>query len=281
MKTKTLLIAIALVMTAIQGWAQQATFQTDSKSRLEPLPLGISLQKTTNLIFPFAIRSVDRGSSEVLVQKAKGVENVLQLKAAKDSFQQTNLSVITADGSLYSFMLNFSAQPTSLNLQLADKPMGYEPLAIFAAAKDNQEKILTASEFVSVKNRSLSGPSSSRSGIQLQLLGMFIREGVLYFQLQLANNSKIPYDIDQLRFFIIDQKKSKRTASQELEQSPLHIHGNTTVVHTASKQVIVVALEKFTIPDKKNLVIQLNEKNGGRHLQLKVANRHLERSISF
>jgi len=55
--------------------------------------------KTTNIIFPYSIVSVDIGSRDVLAQKAKGVENILQIKAARDSFPQTNISIITADGS--------------------------------------------------------------------------------------------------------------------------------------------------------------------------------------
>jgi hypothetical protein len=38
---------------------------------------------------------------------------------------------------------------------------------------------------------------------------------------------------------------------------------------------IVVALQKFTIPDKKMLVVQLMEKNGGRNLSLKINNREM------
>lgn len=278
---KTRLLIIIIMLLGMQGMAQQTTFLTGSKSRLEPLRLGIATKKTTNLIFPFSIKSVDRGSAEVLVQKAKGVENVLQLKAAKDSFAETNLTIITSDGSMYSFLLSYSEQPTSLNLELSGKPMGYEPLAIFAAAKDNQEKILTGAEYLSGKHATMPGPSAGNSDMRIGLLGMYIREGILYFQLEVANNGNIPYDLDQLRFYIVDQKRSKRTASQELEQIPVFIHGNTTVVHSRSKHRIVIALEKFTIPDKKQLVVQMTEKNGGRNLSFKIGNRQIRGSKPF
>jgi hypothetical protein len=39
----------------------------------------------------------------------------------------------------------------------------------------------------------------------------------------------------------------------------------------------VVVLPKFTIPDKKNLVVQLIENGGGRHMELKVNNKKLVR----
>lgn len=265
----------------LQSKAQLTTFQTGSKSKIEPLQLAISYQKTTSLIFPYAIKSVDRGSSEVLVQKAKGVENVLQLKAGVDSFKQTNLTIITADGSLYSFLLHYSSEPTTLNLELADKPMGYEPIAIFTSSQDNQQKILTASEYVSVKKSTLRKPRDSKFNVSIKLSGVYIKDNILYYQLEMQNNSNISYDIAQLRFFIRDKKKTKRTASQELEQKPVLIHGNATVIHEQSKQNLVVALEKFTIPDKKELVIQLMEKKGGRHLQLKLSNKIIVGASQF
>lgn len=281
MKNLKSFFLIVMAFITFQTFAQEATIQTDSKSRIEPLKLGISYQKTTNLIFPYAIKSVDRGSSDVLVQKAKGVENVLQLKSAKDSFQETNLSVIAGDGLLYSFVLHYASQPTVLNLELVNKPMGYQPIAIFSAEQDNQKRILTTSEFISAKKATLNGPSDRKASVGMCLNGLFIKEDIMYYQIELENNSNISFDIEQLRFFIRDKKKSKRTASQELEQVPMHIHGNATIIHEQSVQILVVALQKFTIPDKKELIVQLMEKNGGRHISFKVKNKHLMHSIPF
>lgn len=281
MKNLSMLMMALLLAASFGSYAQKSTFQTETKADIMPLNLGISSNKTTNLIFPFAIKSVDKGGPQVLVQKAKGVENVLQLKAAKDSFIETNLSVIAGDGLLYSFMLHFSDQPTVLNLELANKPMGYQPIAIFTANHDNQKKLLNASEYVSTKKASIGKPSDKASKVEVSLNGLYIREDAMYFQLMLENSSNIAYHVEQLRIFIRDKKKSKRTASQELEQQPLYIYGNATVIHDKSSQVVVVSLPKFTIPDKKELIIQLMEKNGGRNLQLKVKNKALMSATPF
>lgn len=90
--------------------------------------------------------------------------------------------------------------------------------------------------------------------------------------MKIENYSKIGYDIEQVRFFVKDQKRSERTASQELEIKPLYVANNTTTVSDYSEHVIVYALPKFTIPDKKYLSVQLMEKGGGRHLRLQVKN---------
>jgi len=103
--------------------------------------------------------------------------------------------------------------------------------------------------------------------------GLFIQNDVLYVRISIENESNINYDIDQLRFFIRDQKKAKRTATQEIEVSPVFVYNDTHKVEGQSANTIVFALPKFTIPDKKYLAIQLMEKNGGRHLELHVKNK--------
>jgi hypothetical protein len=91
----------------------------------------------------------------------------------------------------------------------------------------------------------------------------------------MENQSNISYDIDMLHFYIIDRKKSKRTASQEIELQPLYVYGDTSAIKGLSKNLLVFALPMFTIPDNKYLAIQFMERNGGRHLQLRVHNRRI------
>src|SRR6187455_3563762 len=77
----------------------------------QPVSLSISKDKTTSLIFPFAIRHVDRGTKDVLVQPIKESDNILLVKAAVKDFAPTNLSVVTTDGSIYYFPVQFAAEP--------------------------------------------------------------------------------------------------------------------------------------------------------------------------
>lgn len=99
-----MVMGIFLLITTFKTQAQtNATWQTKA---IESYHVAIAFSKTTNIIFPYSIVSVDIGSRDVLAQKAKGVENVLQIKAAKDNFPQTNISIITADGKLTSFLVD-------------------------------------------------------------------------------------------------------------------------------------------------------------------------------
>lgn len=225
--------------------------------------LEVTFNKTTNLVFPSAISSVDRGSQDLLVQKAIGADNVLRVKADVRSFAETNLTVITVDGKLYSFVVNYADQPAELNVTIeeASVPVQHAGLAYADAVVGKHGNVH------SVKDKS--------SGMSAALRGFFVKGDVIFCKLKLFNDSRIDYDIDQFHFYTRDKKKSKRTASQELEIIPLSVTGDTGTFRSKDSRTIVVAIPKLTIPDGKFLAVEITEQNGGRHLFLRAKNRQL------
>lgn len=222
-------------------------------------PLAITTDKTTSLIFPFPIKYVDRGTKDVIVQPVKEDERILLVKAASKQFAETNLSVVTGDGNVYEFTVNYAAQPSVLVMHLP--PNKKATISSYAhAILNNPPKRIVKVE---------------HGGVISKLTGIYIKEDVIYYQLEIHNHSPLDFDIDLLQFHIIDKKRSKRTALQENELVPLYIAGNKSKVKAYNFSVIVVALDKFTIPDAKFLGIRLMEKNGGRHFNLKVYNGQL------
>lgn len=240
-----------------------------AQNSLTPIGLSISSEKTTNLIFPFSIKSVDRGSKDLLVQKAKNVENVLQVKAASCDFGESNLTVITADGNLFSFLLVYDERPSILNLRLTSDD-GSAPLVQFSDFGDNESKIAKVSEWIAARKPSIRGKKERKFDILMALEGVYIDNDLLFFKIRLENNSQLNYDVDQLRFYIRDKKQSKRTAFQEVELKPVKIHGDAQRIRGESSHSVVLSFPKFTIPDKKIMVVQLLEKNGGRNLEIQV-----------
>lgn len=249
-------------------------------SVIQPYHLVITNNKTTSLIFPYTIRSVDRGSQDVLAQKAEGVENILFIKAGKEAFAQTNLSVITADGKFYSFLLDYVVNPSTLSLTF--KKEGVETdTALSQLIGINEATMQTLSEKIVKDKRHIRHFRTGKYKMQFRLSGIYIENDVLYFKLKVENHSNIGYNIEMLRFFIKDEMKSKRTASQEIEIQPIFISGDASLVKEQSKTILVYALPKFTIPDRKFLSVQLTEKNGGRHLHLNMLNRSIVKARSI
>lgn len=234
-------------------------------------PLEISYQKTTSLIFPASIKSVDRGSKDILVAKAKGVENVLLIKAGRHQFSETNLTVITGDGNLHCFTVHYSTSPETLTHQiLAGIPV------ILNYDLFNESIIASATKEILARPRSLKRLNTKKHQVSLSIESIYVEKDVLFYKVRLKNSSNIDYDIDFLRFTIQDRQKLKRTASQEIELKPLFVTPDIDKAITNSEDLMLVfAFQKFTIPDNKLIKMNLHEKNGGRHLNLTLKNKHL------
>ena len=270
MKRINYLFLLSWLVVCVSVYPQQPlktpVFYEDSYKNLQ-----IGFSKTTSIVFPYAIKSIDKGSAEVLVQKAKGVENILLVKAAKQYFFQTNITAVTSDGRLYVFVLNYNEDCPDLNIK-AENGTAVNKEILFSLENENQKKIEQGAGLVLSKKKKVSGIKRSKFQISLEISGIFISQDILYFRIALENKSKISYNIDQLRFFIRDQRKSKRTALQEIEIVPLYTTSSSQVIPDKSLVIKVFALDKFTIPEKKYLTIQIIEKNGGRHLELDIKN---------
>jgi conjugative transposon TraN protein len=88
----------------------------------------------------------------------------------------------------------------------------------------------------------------------------------------------VPFDVDYITFKIVDKKVAKRTAIQEQVIMPLRAHNNLTLIGGKRTERVVFTLPKFTIPDDKQLIIELNEKEGGRRQSFVVENVDLVRA---
>jgi len=249
---------------------------------IEPLRLEVSYNKTSHLIFPGPITSIDRGSQDILVGKAEGVDNILRVKAATKTFEETNLSVITRDGKLYSFLVCYNPNPPFLNVSVSLPGASPVKNTVLQTSRDALEQTAGTG-----KNRYVQQVleatanlhrRANKAMMQAVLTGLFIKEQTFYFRLQLENRSAVPFDIDGLRFTLKDRKGARRTAAQEVELIPLTLHGDTSCIPAQSAATRVLELPAFTIPEGKYLKIEAREKSGGRQLSLRLHNRHILRA---
>lgn len=70
----------------------------------------------------------------------------------------------------------------------------------------------------------------------------------------------------------------KRTAMQEQVIYPLRAFNYVTRVDGKKNERTVFALPRFTIPDDKKLIVEMYEKQGGRHQSFDVENEDLVRA---
>ena len=126
--------------------------------------------------------------------------------------------------------------------------------------------------------RNIKHIGSKAFGIQYLLRGLYTHNGLLYFHTQIRNSSNVPFEVDFVTFKIMDKKVMKRTAIQEQVIFPLRAYNYATVVAGNKEERTVFTLDKFTIPADKVLVVELNEKSGGRHQSFTVENEDIVRA---
>jgi conjugative transposon TraN protein len=253
---------------------------------IPPYALEVTFSKTVHIIFPAAIRYVDLGSIDIMAAKADGSENVLRVKAATHGFRrETNLSVITDDGSYYTFNVKYADEPVKLSVEMADfmkgknKPGNEIPVYLTDLGEQSPWMVRLIMETIHKSNKRIIKHIGSKNfGVQYLLKGIYSHNDLLFFHLQLKNSTNVTYEIDYITFNIVDKKVAKRTAIQEQVILPLRGYNQVTHVSGRKDERTVFALPKFTIPDDKQLIIELTEKEGGRSQILFIENSDLVRA---
>ena len=261
---------------------------------LLPNLISVGFDKTTHILFPYAISYVDLGSSEIIADKAADVQNLLRIKANVKNFKETNISVVTSDGRFYSFVLNYAENPTVLSYDLTKTNTfeqsafklknadGTESKILFEGVRMNEQEISYYAMKIAEKKKSIKHIGKTENDISFNLQGLYVRDNVLFFHTLIANESQINYDIDFIRFFIKDKIIAKRTAMQELEVKPIKVlNGDINVVVGGESVNKIFCLQKFTIPDDKVLEVEMYERGGGRHIIFTVNNDAINHSLDL
>ena len=275
--------AFALIIGfAVNTFAQDSIRTPLALGKIEPYQMEVTYDKTSHLIFPTGIRYVDLGSEYLIAGKAEDAENVLRVKASVRDFEsETNFSVITNDGRFYSFNVYYSSYPKVLSYDLlsmqkaVDKENGNDVL--FEELGNNSPSLAGLLLETIYKNdkRIVKHIGAKSFGIQFILKGIYIHNGKYYFHTELRNRTNVPFQIDFINFKVVDKKVAKRTVVQERPMIPLRTYKPLDEIGGKSIEQNVFLLDQFTIADDKVLLIEIFEKNGGRHQTLQIENSDL------
>ena len=268
-----------------EGYTKKITYDR----MIPPYGLEVTFDKTCHVIFPAAIAYVDLGSANIIAGKADGAENVIRVKAAKRGFKgETNMSVITEDGAYYSFNVKYAREPRILNVEMADfihdgdavnRPNN--SMNIYLKELGSESPVLVRLVMKSIwkeNKRRVKHIGSKSFGIQFLLKGIYTHNGLLYFHTEIKNTSNVPFDVDYIIWKIVDKKVAKRTAMQEQVIQPLRTQNFVMNIDGNTSERTVWTMDKFTMPDDKCLVVELAEKNGGRHQSFTIENTDLVRA---
>ena len=265
-----------------EGYSRTITYDR----MIPPYGLEVTFAKTVHIIFPAAIIYVDLGSGDILAAKADGAENVIRVKAAVRGFtSETNLAVITSDGSFYNFNVRYADEPRKLSVEMKDflhdgdavnRPHNAMEIYLTELANESPKLVNLINRSIHrADRRYIKHIGSKRFGIQYLLKGIYTHNSLLYLHTQITNESNVPFEVDFVRMKIVDKKVAKRTAIQETVVYPVRAFNYIQSVRGKRTECTVFTIGKITIPDDKQLVIELFEKNGGRHQEFSIENSDL------
>lgn len=265
---------------------QGITRKLPYRQMVTPHGVQVTFAKTVHIIFPSAVRYVDLGSNWIIAGKADGAENVIRVKATTEGFPgETNFSVICEDGSFYSFNARYAHEPEMLNIEMKDflengdtTDFSHTRMNIYFRELGNESPLLVKLIMQSIykeDRREIRHLGCKRFGVQFLLKSVHSHNGLFYFHTETRNRSNVAFRTDFIRFKIVDKKVPKRTAIQERVIDPVRSYNEVLVTEGKSDVRTVYAVPQLTIPDDKLLVIELFEKDGGRHQTIRVENADL------
>ena len=245
------------------GLSRKLTFDR----MIPPHGLEVTYDKTVHVIFPAEVRYVDLGSPDLIAGKADGAENIIRVKATVRNFpNETNMSVITEDGSFYTFNVKYAAEPLLLNVEMCDfihdgstvnRPNNAQEIYLKELGSESPMLVRLIMKSIHKQNkREVKHIGCKRFGIQYLLKGIYTHNGLLYFHTEIKNQSNVPFDVDYITWKIVDKKVAKRTAVQEQIILPLRAQNYATLVPGKKSERTVFTMAKFTIPDDKCLVFE-------------------------
>lgn len=265
---------------------QGITRKLPYRQMVTPHGVQVTFAKTVHIIFPSAVRYVDLGRNWIIAGKADGAENVIRVKATTEGFPgETNFSVICEDGSFYSFNARYAHEPEMLNIEMKDflengdtTDFSHTRMNIYFRELAGESPLLVKLIMQSIykeDRREIRHLGCKRFGVQFLLKSVHSHNGLFYFHTETRNRSNVAFRTDFIRFKIVDKKVPKRTAIQERVIDPVRSYNEVLVTEGKSDVRTVYAVPQFTIPDDKLLVIELFEKDGGRHQTIRVENADL------
>ena len=202
---------------------------------IPPHGLEVTYDKTVHILFPSAVRYVDLGSPNLIAGKADGAENVIRVKATVRNFRtETNMSVITEDGSYYSFNVKYADEPLMLNVEMKDfihdgsavnRPNNAQEIYLKELGSESPMLVHLIMKSLHKENkRKVKHIGCKRFGIQYLLKGIYVHNDLLYLHTEVKNQSNVPFDVDYITFKIVDINPFQQVLDAEtLAADVLHL----------------------------------------------------------
>lgn len=228
--------------------------------------VAVNNDNITEMFFPSDVLYLKQGNEEVF-----GVEyynNMIKVGTTFDNFPSSNLFVVDKDLNTYEITLTKDYALTySYNFDDGRKYIAHVDV--------NSVEMNNFISKIRTMKRNIFSVGLIKNKFEISLANLYVHGDFMFFAFDIKNFSNIDYDIDFLRCFLRDIKKSKNAIQQEVQYDPVDQQDFQKKILGQSHNRFILAFKKFTIPDDKVFEIEMFEKGGGRHLKLSILNEYI------
>ncbi|TCD07696.1 DUF4138 domain-containing protein [Pedobacter frigidisoli] len=277
---KNIIFVIALILTGATCPAQETTSRLITDLPKIFLSPGLSF----HLQSPEPISYVD--ISPGFLKGDLPLANLLRLRLDKDSCSQLSpglIGSITAVGETFIAQYQiFLLDDADLSRACVEMEIGEQHMRPIERSDISLSSAQISSHARSLLSRRESRPlrSVSKNGISLSLNGIYTAADLVFLDLNITNQGSIPYEIDQLKFEIVDKKINKATSYQSIPLPILYSLYPLGSFQSSFRNIYV--LKKATFPAFKQLLISLSETQlSGRTASLSIDYRQVLQADTF
>ncbi len=256
---------------------------TKAQSRIITDTIYGTENKNTTLFFPSPIKKAITGSENFVFGYNEETPSTIGIfKAAAG--EESNMLVITENGNIFSFLVRYQKDLKKTNYFITDnmavgnektnniKKSEKETLNHQVIQKDSLDIYTKISKEEISKITYYNRIYGAKDKIIVQLKNIRYYNDDLYFTLLLKNNSSLDYDINYLNFYLNSQNKKRTTTSQSIIYKHKFSYMLPKKIEAGEVKQVVFVFDKFSINEKKILVVELSEINGEREVTLEIPN---------
>ncbi len=258
-----------------------------AKAQQQPIPLDtIYANDTKNvaLFFPEPIRQGITGSDNFVFTYNREKEQYFGLLQATPG-KESNLLVVNRNGSIFSYIVRYKKQLSKLNyfIPLSNSIGNEKPFVKDSVLVESSEELVDNSTYYYQKfcsyllNRKqrIGRIKKRNEGIILTVENIVFDKDELYFVIEIENNSTLDYDLNFLNLSVETRQKGKRKSLQRLYQEPIYKHNLPSKIKENGMARFVYVLPKFSLSDDRRAILELNEKDGERNIEMKLSHRYI------
>ena len=216
----------------------------------------VNEEVTTHIIMPENIKLVDISTDKIVGNQC--ADNIVRIKPAGRMYENELAGTITVIGerhlaqfdviyttgpakaySVYSIQMDEMKRYNNPDVLMPESQMANYAWAIYGSGK----------KFNNIH--------SQRYGIKAVVNNIYTINDYFFIDFSLYNNTKIKYDIDEVRIKLTDKKEAKATNSQTIELTPVYSLNRAKSFLKGYRNVIVI--DKLTFPDEKILRLEIAE----------------------